>query len=137
MKQKRQYAALPFRVAEDTVEVLLLTSRGTGRWILPKGWPKKRMAPHKLAMLEAFEEAGVKGTIAKRAIGHFHYVKRMERRPDVQCRVAVFPMHVKMVLAQWPEMDERQRSWISLTQAAGMVEEAELSTILESFSPPH
>lgn len=136
MKLKRQYAALPYRFSDDAVEVLLLTSRDTGRWVIPKGWPKKSLAPHKLALLEAYEEAGIKGTITKRSIGRYHYVKRMEKGPNVQCRVEVFPMQIKSELIEWPEMHERTRTWIKVKKAAGMVDEAELSGILTAFKPP-
>ena len=135
LKQKRQYAALSYRIVDGIVEVMLVTSRDTGRWVIPKGWPKKRLAPHKLAMLEAYEEAGIRGTIKKRPVGRFHYIKRMEKGPDVQCRVEVFPMQIKAELAEWPEMNERTRQWVTAEAAAGMVKEPELAEILRAFSP--
>ncbi|WP_346432948.1 NUDIX hydrolase [Breoghania sp.] len=95
MKRKRQFATLPFRNSKGKLEVLLVTSREMRRWIIPKGWPKKSMVPHKLAMLEAYEEAGVRGKIELDEIGHYDYVKRLDDRHDVMCRVGIFPMKVK------------------------------------------
>lgn len=135
MKQKKQYAALPYRISGKTIEVLMVTSRDTGRWVIPKGWPKKRLSPHKLAMLEAFEEAGIKGKVASRPIGHFNYIKRMEKGRDIECRVDVFPMAVNAELDEWPEMNERKRAWFKLKKAAGLVDEAGLCDILTAFIP--
>jgi 8-oxo-dGTP pyrophosphatase MutT (NUDIX family) len=71
-----QYAALPFRRRNDSrTEVMLVTSRGTGRWIIPKGWPMKRKAPYAAAAREALEEAGVVGQIGKEPIGSFSHKK--------------------------------------------------------------
>lgn len=135
LKLKQQYAALPYRFIDGAVEVLLVSSRDTGRWVIPKGWPKKRMSPHKLAMLEAYEEAGIRGWIAKQAIGHFHYVKRMGKRPDLDCRVDVFPMELKTELKDWPEAAERKRLWTKPKKAAELVDEPELAEILKRFAP--
>lgn len=135
MKQKQQYAALPYRYRNKTLEVLLLTSRDTGRWIIPKGWPKKRLSPHKLAMLEAFEEGGIRGKAASRPIGRYHYLKRFETKNDVQCRVSVFPMIVEEELDKWPEKDERTRKWTTPEEAATLVDEDELAEILRNFDP--
>ena len=71
-----QYGALPYRLDDDgSVEVLLVTSRETKRWIIPKGWPIKGLKPSKAAAREAYEEAGVRGRIAGRAFGHYVYEK--------------------------------------------------------------
>src|SRR6476619_2038868 len=81
-----QYAALPFRLNGKTrTEVMLVTSRETRRWIIPKGWPHKGKAPHDSAAREAFEEAGVVGAVGKRAVGSFPYQSTLRwNQPAVQ-----------------------------------------------------
>ena len=133
MKRKRQYAALPFRISKGEVEVLLVTSRDTRRWIIPKGWPKKNTAPHKLALLEAYEEAGIRGKIERDEIGHYDYIKRLDGRHGVFCRVGVFPMKVKDELKSWPEKKQRERRWMSPAEAAERVEEPQLAALLLSI----
>jgi hypothetical protein len=61
-----QYGALPYREIKSGVQILLVTSRNTRRWIIPKGWPQSGTPPHRAAAREAFEEAGVVGKSAKR-----------------------------------------------------------------------
>src|SRR6476661_3610138 len=75
-----QYGALPYRLGSASVEVLLVTSRATKRWIIPKGWPIKGLTPAKAAAREAYEEAGVRGRVAGRAVGQFRYQKRLQDR---------------------------------------------------------
>lgn len=76
MKKRSQYAALPYRVQrKDELYMLLVTSRDTGRWVIPKGWPIKNRKPHRAATLEAFEEAGVIGMAEKRPIGTYELAR--------------------------------------------------------------
>ncbi|HEX2018774.1 MAG TPA: NUDIX hydrolase, partial [Aurantimonas sp.] len=75
IKRRKQFAALPFRTDADGVEVLLVTSRDTGRWVIPKGWPMKNRRPHRAAAIEAFEEAGVVGKASKVPMGTYDYDK--------------------------------------------------------------
>ena len=84
-----QFAALPFRVADDGLRVMLLTSRETQRWVIPKGWPMRGRKPREAAAQEAFEEAGILGTIVgKRPVGSCHYSKRLSAHTasSVRCR---------------------------------------------------
>src|SRR5688572_19108780 len=88
-----QHGALPYRVGRDgVVEILLVTSRGTRRWIIPKGWPIKGLKPARSAAREAYEEAGVRGAIGSKAIGSFVYDKWIEEGVSVPCEVGVFPL---------------------------------------------
>lgn len=135
MKTVKQHAALPYIVRDGRVEVLLLTSRETKRWIIPKGWPKKKMAPHELAALEAYEEAGVKGEAQDRPVGQFHYVKRLTGDKPVLCKVDVYPLLVLEQLLDWPEKSERRQKWVRPGRAARLVQEKELGWILRSFAP--
>src|SRR5262245_63759073 len=103
-----QYAALPYRFGGRSREVMLVTSRETRRWIIPKGWPQKGKAPHRSAAREAFEEAGVVGTVGRQAIGSFAYRKRVKSGRVVACEVHVFPLKVKRQRKQWPERRQRE-----------------------------
>ena len=118
-----QYGALPYRVDVDgSVEVLLVTSRGTKRWIIPKGWPIKGLKAAKAAAREAFEEAGVQGRVTRRALGRYLYEKRLEDRPaTIPCDVQVFPLAVRRQLKNWPEANQRTTRWYSAAEAAAVV----------------
>lgn len=135
MSGRKQYAALPFIILVDSIEVCLITSKESGRWIIPKGWPKKGMAPHELAALEAFEEAGLKGSADSRSIGCFHYVKRLDDGSEVECEVSVYPMLVEYQAINWPEQDQRTATWVQLKEAAKLVAEEQLSNLLRRFNP--
>ncbi|AWK89323.1 NUDIX hydrolase [Azospirillum thermophilum] len=129
-KPRTQYAALPVSMTDGGPRVLLVTSRETRRWIIPKGWPKKGVKPHKLAALEAYEEAGIVGKASKRPLGSFRYDKRLTETTWVPCRVDVFLLKVTRELDDWPEKDQRRRRWLAPTQAARLVSEADLVDIL-------
>lgn len=132
MKHKRakQFAALPFRLRHGEPEVLLITSRDTGRWIIPKGWPTKNMAPPAVAALEAFEEAGLVGKVGKRSVGSYRYDKRLVGENIIACKVRVFLFQVQEQLEEWPEQRDRRRCWLSPLDAAARVKESELSSLL-------
>ncbi|MEL6597306.1 MAG: NUDIX hydrolase [Pseudomonadota bacterium] len=132
---RTQFAALPFRIVQDKVQVLLITSRGTKRWILPKGWPMDGMTPAQSAAEEAFEEAGVKGKAFDICLGVYSYNKVMAGTPDLPCLAMVFPLKVKRVLSEYPEKSERRRKWLPLKQAADKISEPELRAILKGFDP--
>lgn len=132
VKHLIQYAALPYRVVDGHAEVLLVTSRETKRWILPKGRPEKRLKAHEVATSEAFEEAGVMGTVHKDAFTHFASTKRLKNGKELPCVIKVFLLKVKTELDKWPEQDERQRRWFSPGEAAMTVtEEGLIKTLLD------
>lgn len=132
---KTQYAALPWRWnAEGAVEVLLITSRETRRWVIPKGWPIKKLKPAATAAQEAFEEAGLSGTTGK-ALGAYHYDKRLRSGRTQHVRVRVFPLLVAEEHPAWPEMDQRERRWTAPAEAAELVDEPELKALIAGFSP--
>ena len=119
-----QYGALPYRLAAGSrPQFMLVTSRETRRWIIPKGWPKK-------AAREAFEEAGVVGAVARRSVGSFTYEKRLKNGGAVVCEVRVFPLQVRRQNKQWPEKQERVVKWLFAPQAAEKVKEPKLSAII-------
>jgi 8-oxo-dGTP pyrophosphatase MutT (NUDIX family) len=127
-----QYAALPYRF-RDGVEILLVSSRETRRWVLPKGWPMKSKKPHSAAAREAMEEAGLVGKIDKKSLGSYHYQKRLKNGATVLCRVQVFPMLVEKQRKSWPEQNQRTTQWFSIPDAAEAVAEPELRDVILEF----
>ena len=130
-----QYAALPYRLSGRRLEVMLITSRETHRWVIPKGWPIKGMKSAKSAAQEAFEEAGVLGKVAKRPIGSYAYDKRLKSGRLQHIRVAVFPLQVESEAEVFPEAGQRERQWASPVEAARLVDEPELMVVLATFTP--
>ena len=127
---RRQIAALPLRWKDGSVQVLMVTSRESGRWIVPKGWTMKNFKPWEAAAIEAMEEAGAKGHIATQEFGTYKYNKRLDDGKSVPCEVRVFPMIVEDLKSNWKEKDERQRKWFTLEKAAKLVAEDDLSELL-------
>jgi 8-oxo-dGTP pyrophosphatase MutT (NUDIX family) len=130
----RQVAALPLRVGADgAAEVLLVTSRATRRWIIPKGWLMKGLKPCEAAAQEALEEAGVVGRVGKKPIGRYAYFKRREAHFDV-CEVDVYLLNVERQAKTWRERGERQTEWFTLEEAAELVQEAGMAAILRDLA---
>jgi 8-oxo-dGTP pyrophosphatase MutT (NUDIX family) len=128
-----QVAALPLLVGDDGVaRVLLLTSRETRRWVIPKGWPMKGRKPHEAAAQEALEEAGVSGRAWKQPVGAYSYFKRRERHFDM-CQVDVYLLRVEKQLKTWAEKDQREACWFTLEEAAGLVQEPGLAALLRDL----
>jgi 8-oxo-dGTP pyrophosphatase MutT (NUDIX family) len=131
-----QYGALPYRFSPTAaLEFLLVTTRHTKRWIIPKGWPIKRLKPPKSAAREAFEEAGVRGKVGQKAIGLFTYDKALDENGIlVTCEVKVFPLLAKSQSETWPESEQRVAQWADPAKAAALVKEPELKTIMIAFA---
>ncbi|MEA1830913.1 NUDIX hydrolase [Methylobacterium durans] len=130
---QRQVGALPFRKNPDGgFAVLLVTSRESRRWVIPKGWPMKGRKPYEAAAREAYEEAGVIGHIGKRPLGFFLYEKRLKSRDSVLCQVKVFPLEVRKQLKRWPEQSEREQRWFAPSEAADLVAEPGLAAIIRA-----
>lgn len=130
-----QSAALPWRLSESGIrEVMLLTSRETARWVIPKGWPMKGRKSADVASQEAYEEAGLIGHIVgKRAIGSYHYEKQL-RKGTILCQVRVFLLRVERQIDNWPEKDQRRTEWFAADEAATLVDEGGLAEIINRFS---
>jgi len=128
-----QCAALPFRIRGGEHEVLLVTSRETGRWVLPKGWTEPDAGAARQAAAEAYEEAGALGAIGETPLGHYSYAKRLPGGAIRTCQVQVFPLNVERLLEDWPEKHQRERRWFSPEEAATLVAEAELGALMRRF----
>ena len=129
-----QYAALAWRGARaGGVEILLITSRETRRWVVPKGWPIRGLKPHQAAAREAWEEAGVEGRIGARKVGVFDYDKRLSGGQLQPVRVEVYPLEVVEEHDDWPEAGQRERRWFSPEDAGAKVEEPRLASLLAEF----
>jgi 8-oxo-dGTP pyrophosphatase MutT (NUDIX family) len=134
----KQVAALCWRTGvRGGPEVLLVTSLGSRRWILPKGWPETDLTPSENAAREAFEEAGVTGKIAARAVGRYHYLKDKKAGGGVACSVDVFALHVTKQVDDYPEKNMRTLAWLPLEQAAARVSEPGLRQLLRDFRKQH
>jgi len=130
-----QYGALPWRIGVGGKrQVMLLTSRETQRWVIPKGWPIKGRKPSEVASQEAFEEAGLIGQIVgKYPIGEFHYQKQLATTERL-CQVRVYSFRVERQLDDWPERAQRETGWFNAEDAAAMVDEVGLAGIIERFA---
>lgn len=134
-QSQAQFGALCYRRIKSKYEVLLITSRERGRWIVPKGWPIAELGPAGTAAQEAWEEAGVTGKAVDRCVGLYTYDKVLETGTDLPVTVAVFPVEVSRLADEFPEVGQRKRKWFSAKKAASRVEEKELKRILRRFDP--
>jgi 8-oxo-dGTP pyrophosphatase MutT (NUDIX family) len=117
-------------VRDGELLVMLVTSRETGRWVIPKGWPEKNMTGSAVAAMEAFEEAGLIGDIALKPLASFLYSKRLSEIKRKRCRVEVYLFAVHQELDDWLEKDQRKREWMLPSEAATRVAEVGLATLL-------
>ncbi len=130
---RTQFGALCYRVHDGKVQILLVTSRGTGRWIIPKGWPMDGQTPAGAAATEAYEEAGVEGKPSDTCLGIYSYTKNIPKGDNLPIVVAVFPFKVKRMLEKFPEAGQRKRKWFSLKKAAAIISEPELGPLIRAF----
>ncbi len=126
-----QTGALPWRLSgNNRIEVLLVTSRRSGRWTIPKGWPMPGKSLAEAAEQEAFEEAGVRGTIDPKPIGTFRHVKNQLVTGELEVDIVVHPLWVDRELPKWPELGQRKRRWLSAKEAAKRVHSPELAELI-------
>lgn len=139
MVTREQVAALCWRKHRGEVQVLLVTSRETGRWVIPKGWPIAGLTAPQTAAREALEEAGVVGKIATDPIGTFGYDKIVGRDSAavvaLPCSVDVFALRVRELRGRYREANLRKRKWFSVNEAATKVDEADLQNMIGVFDP--
>ncbi|MCJ8139055.1 NUDIX hydrolase [Falsirhodobacter halotolerans] len=138
LSARRQVCALCWRRKGNEVQVLLITSRETGRWVMPKGWPVKGQVDANSAAQEAWEEAGVSGTVGA-VIGHYAYDKVVgrgsPRERHLPCEVDVYDLRVDALAKRYPEAKQRRRKWFAVSEAARRVDEHALRALLGHFSP--
>ena len=130
-----QFAALPYRIRKGKIEVLLITSRGTRQWLLPKGWPMQPIKPHKAAAQEAWEEAGILGRARKHCLGTYRYRKTRGTNRGQTIRVLVFPLEVENLARLYPEAGQRQRKWLNPRKAAKRIDHPDLANLVRGFDP--
>ncbi|MDQ2878868.1 MAG: DUF47 family protein [Pseudomonadota bacterium] len=128
---------MPYRTegpaTDGSVRILLVTSRETKRWVIPKGNPETGMPPHAAAAQEAEEEAGVTGPVCPTPLGSYRYRKKRGSGASLMIDVDVFPLAVTREWPSWKEQDQRERRWFSLAEAADAVEESDLRDLIRSF----
>jgi 8-oxo-dGTP pyrophosphatase MutT (NUDIX family) len=127
---------LPYRfTADGGLEILLVTTRQTRRWIIPKGWPIKGLSPPKSAAREAYEEAGVRGKVGAKSVGLFTYEKVLdESGMRATCEVKVYPLLVNRQSLAWPESEQRVTQWVEPAKAVAMIKEPELKKLVAAFA---
>jgi len=126
----RQAGTIPFRRGRDGVEVLLITSRDTGRWVIPKGNVDPGQTAAAAAVRETYEEAGVLGHVTSIPLGIYTYGKRQRSGAAVAATVEVYALEIATQLKKWPERKQRRLEWMDVTAAAGLVQEQGLSLLL-------
>lgn len=129
-----QYGALPWRRTPAGLQILLITTRNTRRWIVPKGWPEAGRSPQECAAQEAFEEAGVTGAVTPEAIGVFGHKKQVKSGQMISCQIHVHAMEVSAVARDWPEKDARRTKWCLVAEALMLVDDPGLRRIIARFS---
>jgi 8-oxo-dGTP pyrophosphatase MutT (NUDIX family) len=132
---RQQYAALPWRRGPEGLEILLITSRETRRWVIPKGWGKNGEPAMISAAREALEETGVAGRVREQPLGLYRYDKVMKSGRAQPVQVAVYAMEVLHEHSDWPEREVREKFWTSQAQAARLVAEPELQALIAAFEP--
>ena len=129
-----QVAALCWRRRKGELQVLLITSRDTGRWVIPKGWPIAGLSTAAAAAREAWEEAGVEGKVQDTPLGAFGYDKVARLSVTVRCTVAVHALRVQTLKDRFPEAGQRRRVWFKSSEAADLVAEPQLQHLLRTIS---
>ncbi len=130
-----QVGALCYRLSAKGLRILLITSRDTGRWTIPKGWPMRNRTEAEAAAREAYEEAGLRGPIGDHSVGFYTYHKRLKGGTDLPCVVRLFALEVREMLRKYPESGQRRIKWFSPARAARKVAEPELAHCVRLFDP--
>lgn len=132
---RTQFGAVCYRIVNGKVQILLITSRRSRLWIVPKGWPMDGKTPAQSAAIEAWEEAGAIGKASDACVGLYSYTKKAVKGEDLPVVVSLFAFHVKRTAKKFPEKGQRKRKWVSRKKASNMVADPELGKILRGFVP--
>lgn len=131
----RQIAALPWRIGADgTLRIMIVTSRTNAKWMLPKGWPMDGKSDPEAALIEAYEEAGVSGSVSPAPLGSYHYIKLFADGSTRASQAIVYSIHVSSEEKVWDEKHQRERKWVRPRKAARMVFEPDLARFLSDLS---
>ncbi len=131
-KPVQQCAVIAYRRRKQRLQIALVTSLETRRWVLPKGNIERGLSARASASLEAYEEAGLEGDVAKDSIGTYEYDKS-ETKGGGRRRVCVFPMVVSRARRDWPEKSMRRRKWMTIKDAMSAVDESGLKKLIATF----
>lgn len=129
----KQAGAIPYTIVQGQVVFLLITSRGSGRWIFPKGEPMDGLEPWESAAQEALEEAGVEGEVDPRPLGSYRTMKSLAIRRKV-VQVDMYPLRVTRQLSAWTEKKVRHRHWAILPEARRLLSDAPLADLAAKLS---
>ena len=129
-----QIGALCFRLTDNRLKILLITSRRSKRWIIPKGWKIDKMSSRKSVALEAWEESGVQGKVLERPAGTYYYRKRSNGDHFLTCAVKVYALRVEATKKKFPERGQRKLKWVDSVKAVDIVSEPELKALIKKFS---
>ena len=134
--QLQQYGVIAYRRDNlDRLSILLITSRESRRWVVPRGNVMMSLSPAKAAAQEAWEEAGVIGLVSHQPVGSYDYLKRRKDGSEVMASVELYPLRVAEQKAEWPEKGQRETRWFDQAEAAAVVEEPGLSILISGFAP--
>jgi len=133
-----QVGALPYRLSTSgEPELMLVTSRGTHQWIIPKGWPIEGLSDAESAAREAYEEAGILGEISDGPVGVFTYEKARKGEDTLsRFSVDVYLLRVERQLTYWPEAGERRIGWVSPAHALSMISNKSLADLIRKTPLP-
>jgi len=118
---------------KGSIEILLITTSTSRRWIVPKGWPVEGLSPSECAAQEALEEAGVEGEVAQQPLGSFRHHKQSKSGETVLCTVYVYPMEVTHRRNRWAEKHIREIHWCSVEDALTRVKHPALRRLIVKF----
>jgi 8-oxo-dGTP pyrophosphatase MutT (NUDIX family) len=134
-RKARQVAALPWRLADDGgLEILLVTSRTSKHWLLPKGWPIPGKSGLEAALQEAYEEAGIQAKGPDTPLGRYAFIKVLHDATELPCSMAVYAVGSIEELAEWPEKGQRERRWFAQADAVSIAFDFNLSLFLAAVA---
>jgi uncharacterized protein Yka (UPF0111/DUF47 family)/8-oxo-dGTP pyrophosphatase MutT (NUDIX family) len=132
-----QFGVLAYDIGPDgEPRFLLITSRRTKRWVIPRGNPIPGLSAAQSAAQEAYEEAGLTGIVSPEEIGRYSYEKVKRSGATVPAEVTVFPLRASIQSRHWPERDQRESRWFTRMEAAAAVDEAGLKALIRGFAIP-
>ena len=127
-----QSGVIAYGLNEGNLSLVLITSKSTKRWVVPKGHIEPNLTAKESAEQEAFEEAGIEGVVSDVTVGSYDYTKHDKEDSNIY-RVSLFPMEIQRLHNDWPEANLRARQWMTIPQAVNAVNEETLKLLLKNF----